>query len=197
MNRCTVGFHDLPCAHSRRGHSAKIVKTSKYAMKLGATRAYFTVVFAIIFIILGAKPLSASAQTEQGGATQQVPQTAIGQPGLRRFPPNALRGKMIVVQAPVITMDGKPERLSPGARIRGLRNELVLSAAIDGQEVVVNFTRESYGNVHEVWILTPEEQKQKIQSATPERNFIFSFELDKPKTDDGKTPFNQLPKFKQ
>ena len=36
----------------------------------------------------------------------------------RVFPPNARRGVMRVVAWPEVLLDGKPERLSPGARIR-------------------------------------------------------------------------------
>ena len=71
-----------------------------------------------------------------------------------------------------------------------------MSAALSGQELIVNFTREPYGNIKDVWILTPAERKQKLKTATPERNFIFGSEGNQPKTDDGKTPFNQLPVYK-
>lgn len=81
--------------------------------------------------------------------------------GLRPFPPQAVRGVMVVTQAPAITMDGKADRLSPGARIRNAQNQLVLSASLTGQSLVVNYTRESMGLVHEVWILTPDEAAEK------------------------------------
>lgn len=79
----------------------------------------------------------------------------------RPFPPQAARGVMVVTQAPAITLNGKAERLSPGARIRNAQNQLVLSASLTGQELVVNYTRESMGLVHEVWILTPAEAAEK------------------------------------
>ncbi len=85
----------------------------------------------------------------------------LAQWGLRPFPPQAQRAAMVVTQAPAITLDGKPDRLSPGARIRNPQNQLVLSSSLAGQEVLVNYTRESSGLVHEVWILTPAEAAEK------------------------------------
>jgi hypothetical protein len=76
---------------------------------------------------------------------------------VRPFPPKALIGQMQVVQAPNILIDGKAERLSPGARIRGANNMLTMSAPLTGQTHTVKYLRESNGMVHEVWILTPAE----------------------------------------
>ena len=81
--------------------------------------------------------------------------------GKRLFPDNALRGVMVVTAPPDITMNGKPERLSPGSRIRNTQNQLLMSASLVGQELVVNYTRESLGQVHDVWILTPDEAAEK------------------------------------
>ena len=120
-----------------------------------------------------------------------------GTPGLRKFPANALRGKIRVVQAPEILIDGKQERLSPGSRIRDAQQRLVMSASITNLEFVVNFTRNTLGEIQEVWILNELEAKQKIKTTTPATNFTFASEADKPKQDDGKTPFNQLPSFEQ
>ena len=108
-----------------------------------------------------------------------------------------MRGTLEVVQGAEVIMDGQAARMSPGARIRGPNNMLVMSGAMAGQRYVVNFTRDTFGNIHQVWVLTELEAQQKIKTATPERNFVFGSEGDKPKTDDGKTPFNQLPKYKQ
>jgi hypothetical protein len=116
---------------------------------------------------------------------------------VREFPAKALRGTMVVVQAPQITIDGKREQLSPGARIRGVNNMLAMSASLTGAELLVNYTREVNGYVHEVWILTPDEAKLKRESGSKERNFSFGSEADNSPKDDGKTPFNQLPKYKQ
>lgn len=83
----------------------------------------------------------------------------------RTFPTAALRGTLVVTQPPVITMDGKPAQLSPGARIKGANNLQVLSGALIGQEVLVNYTVEPHGMVHDVWILTEAEAAEKRKRA--------------------------------
>nr|WP_145550877.1 hypothetical protein [Variovorax boronicumulans] len=116
---------------------------------------------------------------------------------VREFPAAALRGTFQVTQPPEILLDGKADRLSPGARILGVRNELVLSASIVGERLVVNYTREPNGMVHQVWLLNQQEAALKRNSATRERNFIFSSEEDTRPRDDGKTPFHLLPRYGQ
>ena len=83
----------------------------------------------------------------------------------RNFPASALRGTLVVTQPPVISMDGKAAQLSPGARIKGPDNLLVLSGAIVGKELLVNYTVEPHGMVHDVWILTEAEAAEKRKRA--------------------------------
>ena len=75
----------------------------------------------------------------------------------RSFPPNAMRGILTVIQPPEVLMDGNADRLSPGARIRGTNNMLVMSGAMVGQAMRVNYTREPNGYIHDVWVLTEAE----------------------------------------
>jgi hypothetical protein len=153
------------------------------------------------FLILIAASMSPSIMAQDNNMSAPLPvnesPVQTGVPGLRKFPANALRGKLKVVQAPEILIDGKPERLSPGSRIRDMQQRLVMSAAITNLELTVNFTRNPLGEVHEVWILTEAEAKQKIKTNTPATNITFASETDAKKQDDGKTPFNQLPSFEQ
>jgi hypothetical protein len=116
---------------------------------------------------------------------------------VRQFPAAAQRGEMRVLAPPDIRMNGKVDRLSPGARIRGTTNNFVMSGAIVNQPLTVNYVRDGAGLVHEVWILTEAEAKLKRPGQQSGRNFSFESEGDKPKVDDGKTPFDQLPKYKQ
>jgi hypothetical protein len=97
---------------------------------------------------LGATALLASAQN----------------PPLRPFPAKAERGVMQVTQPPELLINGKTERLSPGARIRGSNNMLVMSGALVGQSLVVKFVREPLGLVHEVWVLTAAEAQATSQA---------------------------------
>jgi hypothetical protein len=80
----------------------------------------------------------------------------------RFFPDSAVRGNITFKSPPQIELDGKADRLSPGARIRDEQGMLAMTGALQGKEFVVNFRREAAtGMVHEVWILTAEEQKVK------------------------------------
>ncbi len=125
------------------------------------------------------------------------PAAQTGVPGLRKFPANALRGKLRVVQAPEVLIDGNRERLSPGSRIRDPLQRLVMSASVANVDLIVNFTRNNSGEIQEVWILSDAEIAQKIKTNTPANNFRFASDGDGMKQDDGKTPFNQLPSFEQ
>lgn len=78
--------------------------------------------------------------------------------GIRReAPKDVVLGQMTVTAPPIITIDGKPDRLSPGSRIRDLNNMLVLSGGIVGKVLPVVYRRDAAGLVHEVWILTADE----------------------------------------
>ena len=88
-------------------------------------------------------------------------QTVDVKPSVREFPKTALRGEMVVKNHPEIVLNGKAERLSPGARIWDKDGALVMSARLAGQVVAVNYLREGGGMVHQVWILNSEELKEK------------------------------------
>lgn len=86
---------------------------------------------------------------------------ASAQPVVREAPRDVKPGVIAVsTTPPVITVDGKPDRLSPGSRIRDTNNMLVLSGALAGKTVYTVYRRDSLGLVHEVWLLTPEEYKK-------------------------------------
>lgn len=114
----------------------------------------------------------------------------------RSFPTDALRGKLVVTQPPDVMLNGRPDRLSPGARIRSEKNLLVLSASLAGREQLVHFTREPNGMIHEVWILSEAEAQQPREGLTTTGTLLPSGRADRPKVDDGRTPFEQLPLFK-
>ena len=114
----------------------------------------------------------------------------------REFPKTALRGVLEVTAPPQVLLDGLVDRLSPGARIRSPVGGFVMSGTLVGQRVVVNYARESNGLIHEVWLLTEAEAEVKRPGARPERNFVFESDAARVPFDDGKTPFDQLPKYK-
>lgn len=103
---------------------------------------------------------------------------------VREFPAAALRGVLQVTMPPVVVLDGKADRLSPGARIRGPADEFVLSASIAGAPLVVNYVREPNGLLHQIWLLTPAEAAIKRPGAIRERNFLFESELERKPQDE-------------
>jgi hypothetical protein len=142
----------------------------------------------------------ALAQTSGEYATQ--PQAQAQNPyqaprvGVRQFPASAKRGWLQVTTPPDVVINGDAERLSPGHRIRAANNSLVMSAQLVGRKFEVNYTRNPQGQIHEVWILTRLEAQEEREGGGVLKNFRFGSDEDKPKRDDGKTPFDQLPKYK-
>ena len=86
-----------------------------------------------------------------------LPAAALAQGIRREAPKDVVLGQMVVTAPPIITLDGKPDRLSPGSRIHDLNNMLVLSAGIVGKVLPIVYRRDSAGLVHEAWILSADE----------------------------------------
>ncbi len=121
--------------------------------------------------------------------------SAHAQIGVRQFPPTAKRGVMTVTAPPEVLINGGVMRLSPGVRIRGPNNLMVMSAALIGQQYAVSYLVEPQGLVREIWILSQAEVDALPRGWDTTTNIRFASDADKPKVDDGKTPFDQLPKF--
>jgi hypothetical protein len=79
-----------------------------------------------------------------------------------RSAPKNVKPAIIAVSAtpPIIKVDGKDDRFSPGARIRDRDNRLLLTGALAGKSVYTVYKRDAAGLVHEVWLLTEEEYKK-------------------------------------
>ena len=92
---------------------------------------------------------------------------AAAQGFVREAPKDVVRGRLTVTAPPQVTLDGKPDQLSPGARIRGLNNLLILSGSIVGQDLPVVYRRDAAGLIHEAWVLTPEEYAKLSGSDSP------------------------------
>ncbi|MCJ0762031.1 hypothetical protein [Variovorax terrae] len=125
------------------------------------------------------------------------PSESVAQDTVRSFPVAAKRGVLEVTAPPSVKLNGQADQLSPGARIRSPQNMVVMSATLIGQELLVNYVRDASGMIREAWILTPTEAREKRDGAPTGRNFVFSSEVDPTPRDDGKTPFNQLPRYGQ
>ncbi len=83
--------------------------------------------------------------------------TAQAQTVGREAPKDVKFGRLTVTQPPEVTLDDKPDRLSPGSRIRGINHMLILSGSVVGQTMPVVYRRDAAGLIHEAWVLTPEE----------------------------------------
>ena len=135
----------------------------KRCISIFLSRTDRTVATASLALLIGGSVIfSASA----------VAQISDAKPGVRQFPKAAMRGDMLVKNHPLIAINGKPEQLSPGARIFDKNNMLVLSGQLVNQEVLVNYLRDGGGQIHQVWILNSEEAKEKRAGAS---TTIFNF----------------------
>jgi hypothetical protein len=94
----------------------------------------------------------------------------------RNFPPNALRGEIVVGSPPEITLNGKASRLAPAARIRGQNNMLEMSASLSGARLAVHYTLDDEGLVKDVWILRPEELAKTPWPTTPLQAQTWEFD---------------------
>ena len=94
----------------------------------------------------------------------------------RPFPANALRGELVITQPPEVLLNGRPARLSPGARIRGSNNMQQMSGALVGLPLLVHYTLEPSGGVHNVWILSTDEAARKPWPSTAEdaQRWVFN-----------------------
>ena len=85
--------------------------------------------------------------------------TASAQITTLRGAPLNVKPAIIAVSAtpPIIQVDGKADRFSPGVRIRDRQNRLLLTGALAGKTVYTVYNRDPSGLVHEVWLLNEEE----------------------------------------
>jgi hypothetical protein len=79
----------------------------------------------------------------------------------RNFPPNALRGELIVGDIPEVSLNGATATLAPGARIRSQNNLLQMSGSLVGAKLLVHYTLDTAGQVRDVWILTTDEAAKR------------------------------------
>lgn len=87
-----------------------------------------------------------------------IPAVAQAQAG-RIFPMQVERGIITFSAPPEVSLNGRPERLAPGVRVRNEHNMVALTGTLVGKTFVVNYLRDPAGVVREVWLLTPEEQR--------------------------------------
>jgi hypothetical protein len=78
---------------------------------------------------------------------------------LRTIPQEAQRGELRYLQGMLVEINGKEERLSPGAQIRDTDNRLRVPSSLP-EKSDVKYLFDGAGMVHRVWILSPPEKAQ-------------------------------------
>ena len=94
----------------------------------------------------------------------------------RNFPQNALRGEISFEAPPEIRINGRPQRLAPGVRIRGQNNMLEMSGALAGSRAPAHYTLDIGGEVSNVWLLRPEELANRPWPRTPKESQEWLFD---------------------
>jgi len=75
---------------------------------------------------------------------------------LRQIPDTAKRGSIVHIQDTIVEIDGQQMRLSPGAQIRSRDNLFIVPMSLP-RGALVKYTLDASGQIHRVWVLTPEE----------------------------------------
>ena len=83
-----------------------------------------------------------------------VPAAAMAQ--VRQIPDSAKRGNIVHIQDTMVEIDGRPMRLSAGAQIRSRDNLIMVPMSLQ-RGALVKYTLDGAGQIHRVWVLTPEE----------------------------------------
>ena len=95
----------------------------------------------------------------------------------RAFPADALRGRLTVVEAPVVELNGRTSRLAPGARIRNVSNMIEMPSALGHQTYIVNYTLDDLGQVRDVWVLGDAERAKRPWPSTPTQAKEWTFDV--------------------
>ncbi len=83
-----------------------------------------------------------------------VPAAAVAQ--VRQIPDFAKRGNIVHIQGAMVEIDGQPMRLSAGAQTRSQDNLIIVPMSLP-RGALVKYTLDGAGQIHRVWVLTPEE----------------------------------------
>jgi len=77
----------------------------------------------------------------------------------RKFPDNSQLGNLTAVSFPVFVINNQQMQMGPGGQIRGVDNLIILPNAAN-YAGLIRYQLDIMGNLHRVWILTPEEAKE-------------------------------------
>ena len=78
---------------------------------------------------------------------------------VRSIPEDARVGQIRHLQEMVVEIDGAAQQLAPGAQIRDASNRIITPSTIP-PGTRVKYLVDGAGQVHRVWILTPEEAQR-------------------------------------
>jgi hypothetical protein len=82
------------------------------------------------------------------------------------LPNNATYGELTAFRYPDAQFDKKRLRLSPGARIYDTGNLIITPNRVPRQAKVL-YRLDTEGQIAQMWLLTPQEAKQRAKSAKP------------------------------
>lgn len=106
---------------------------------------------------------SASAPVAASTPSMPVPtstrQVMVPMALARLLPPESLRGEVLISQGQLAVLNGKAaETLAPGLRVRGPNNMLITPVLLIGKKLTVNYVRDTYGLINQMWILRDDER---------------------------------------
>ena len=81
---------------------------------------------------------------------------AIAMAQVRQIPDSATRGSIVHIEDAIVEIDGQRMRLSAGAQTRGQDNLIIVPMSLP-PGALVKYTLDGTGQIHRVWMLTPEE----------------------------------------
>ena len=94
----------------------------------------------------------------------------------RNFPPDSKLGKLTAVSFPQFTINDQQMIMAAGGQIRGVDN-LIILPSVANYIGIVRYQLDIMGNLHRVWILTPDEVKaaehEGLQLPAPKKRFFF------------------------
>jgi hypothetical protein len=102
-------------------------------------------------------------------------ETVVQMAQARRLPPASLRGKITITPGPQGVLNGQTVSMAPGLRVRGTDNILVAPSSLMGQTFVVNYLRDGYGLIQDMWVLR-EDERAKLWPSTTEEATTWVYE---------------------
>lgn len=94
----------------------------------------------------------------------------------RKFPTDSQLGNLTEAAFPVFTINGQKMTMSAGGQIRGVDNLIILPTTAN-YIGLIRYQLDTMGNLHRVWILTPDEVKEAESEGhlIPKLKNFFSF----------------------